>query len=89
MSELDAIGMQTDSSIGIRTRSAIFEVALYYASHIRKLAANLMMPSGKKGYGKQIIPVRLSYKGVTKPCKLRPLPVLTADITLVLLFVTP
>ena len=89
MCELDAIGVQTDSSIGIRTRGAIFEVALNYASHIRKLAANLVMPSGKKGYGKQIIPVRLSYKGVTKPRKFRTLPVLAADITLVLLFVTP
>lgn len=89
MYELDAVGMQTDSGIGIRTRGAIFEVALYYASHIRKLAANLMVTSCKKFDGKQIIPVRLSYKRVTKPCKLRTLPVLAADITFVLLFVTP
>ena len=87
--ELDHARVEVDAPTLVAALGAIFEVALYYASHIRKLATNLMVTSCKKFDGKQIIPVRLSYKGLTKPCKLRTLPVLAADITLVLLFVTP
>ena len=48
MCELDAIGVQTDSSIGIRTRGAIFEVALYYAKFWKQFMPVLSVKNDTK-----------------------------------------
>lgn len=61
--------MQTYSSVGIRPRSAVFQIALDDAAYPRKLAADLVMPSRKQLNLKQGVSLRVPQMGVDQLCQ--------------------
>ena len=44
MHKLDATGMKTDTTVGVGTRITILQIATDWATDIRQLTANLVVP---------------------------------------------
>ena len=53
-------GMQADAAVRIRTGKTVFQVAFDWASHLGKLATDLVMTACLQVYSQQIIVVRAS-----------------------------
>lgn len=49
------VGMKGDAAIGVGTGGTVFQIAFYRASHVGKLASNLVMPSGVEYDFKQVV----------------------------------
>ena len=82
MCECYSSGVEGNASVRVGTRRAIFEVTLYRAAHIGKLASYLMVAACKQLYFKQEIPLCLTYIFIYELCQFgifaeRPL---TADV---------
>ena len=50
-----AVGMKGDAAIWVGTGGSVFQIAFYRASHVGKLASNLVMPSGVEYDFKQVV----------------------------------
>ncbi len=69
MFEAYAAGHKTDASVGVGTWSSVFEIPLDAASYACKLAAYLMMASGKQFNLNQMITLSMTDDAVFQLCQ--------------------
>ena len=87
MDEFGTAGMQADAAVRIRTGKTVFQVAFDRASHLGKLATDLVMTACLQVYSQQIIVVRAGNHFIMQDCFLGIRPFRVISIALILLLV--
>ena len=87
MDEFGTAGMQADAAVRIGAGKTIFQVAFDWASHLGKLATDLVMTACLQVYSQQIIVVRASNHFIMQDRFLGIRPFRVISIALVLLLV--
>ena len=73
MDQGDAVRLEADAAVGIRTRRAVLEVALDRAAHVGELAADLVVPAGQQFHFDEMIAVRVGKVPVAEAGEFRSL----------------